>query len=167
MTLLFAIPTFAQRSAEKRAQIEELRAKYIQERLELTEEEQTAFDEVQADYRKKMSALRSGQEESAREMRAERRERQKEEYGLTEAQAKDMLMKKLDREEAKTQMDKSYTLAMIEAIGARKTVDYKRLEREFKRELIHMVKDRRENHQMKDELKYRKDKEAEAKPISD
>lgn len=149
---------------EKRAQIEELRQNYINERLGLTAAEQKAFEELRKEYKEKIKALRANYEGAARNMRKEMVERPKEDRELSEEQAREILMARIEREEAKTKLDKEYTEALIKAISAKKTIDYKRLEREFKRELIHMVKDDRERHRMNQELRQKRPEEAESRP---
>ena len=156
-----------ERSAEKRAQIEELRQKYINERLELNEEAQKEFDQVQEEFKAKMEALRASQEEVARRLKQEMRGTPKEDIEISEEDARKILMERLAKAESKAQLDRAYTEAMMKAISARKTLEYKRLEREFKRELIQMVKDDRQRHRMNEELRRRKAEEAESKPVEE
>jgi len=167
-SLLVVIQINAQEQLnEKRAQIEALRQEYIAERLALNEKEQAAFDEVQAEFKTKMKELRNSHEESARQMKKEMHDRRGAESELSEAEAREILMNRLDREEAEIKLEKEYTEAMIEAISAKKTVDYKRLEREFKRELIHMLKDDKSKHRMREELRRKHQREADAEPMDD
>jgi hypothetical protein len=152
-------------STEKRAQIEELRQTYIAERLQLSTTEQAAFDKLQKEYLQKLRNLRTEQAGSDRNMREEIVNEPKEDREVSEEKAKEILMARIEREEAKTKLDKEYTEAMIQAISAKKTLEYKRLEREFRRELIHMVKDDRQRHRMNEELRISRTKEAEPKPV--
>ena len=154
-----------EQSEDKRAKIEALRHEYINERLELSEEQEAEMKKIQEEYQAKMKAMRQEHEQVSREMKAEMQERRKEEKELTEEEAREMLMNRLEREESKIKMEKEYTEAMIKAISAKKTVDYKRLEREFKRELLQMLRDDKERHRMREELRRGKMQEGEAKPM--
>lgn len=149
---------------EKRAQFEELRHTYINERLQLNAEEQKAFAQLQKERREKMRALRMNGAESTSEKRKEMKQA-REDREISEEEAKRMLMARIDKEEARTKLNREYTEAMIDAISAKKTLEYKRLEREFKRELIHMVKDDRQRHRINEELRHKKPEKAESRPV--
>ena len=53
-------------------------------------------------------------------------------------------------------LEEEYTNKMIETFSAKKVLEYEKAEREFKRELLKMLKDDKPQHEMRNELRQKK-----------
>jgi len=161
LAITLSIATFAQsdEAQERRELMESIKQDYIMERMELSEEESKKMTELSNDFREKMKEQRIADQKEMKELRAKMRSKKESEEELTEEEARMALTKKLQMEEKRIRLEKDYTEAMIDAISAKKTVEYKKLEKEFKRELLEMLKDEEKSHQMKKELMHRRQME--------
>lgn len=141
---------------ERREAMEKIKQEYIMERMELNDAQKEKLMAIQAEYHLKTLALRKEHSSGARKMKMEMKEKMETEGELSEEESRIALTKRLESEEQRIQLEKKYTNDMIAAISAKKTLEYKKLEREFKRDLLEMLKDDKVKHHMKRELKHEK-----------
>ena len=161
--LISALSLNAQRLGdEKREKIEKLKQAYILMELELDDEEEINFTKIYQNYQDERKLLRTEAFVRRKKMDSdlENKERLAE---LSEEEALKMLKKELAMEERKLEMEKDYLNKMVESIGAKKVMAFKMAEMDFKRELLHLYKDDRRNHELREEL-MRKRRKMEERP---
>lgn len=137
---------------KRRETMESIKEEYIIERMELSTEDAKKVKEIRKEYQLKMQAQRAKHDKEAAKYRSQMKEKRESEEELTEEEAKMALTHRLQREEEKNRLEREYTEQMIAAISAKKTLEYKKLEREFKKELLEMLKDDEKNHHMREEF---------------
>lgn len=139
--LLFAIPSFAQDDdmpggADRLKELKAQKAAYITSKLGFTAEEAQRFWPVYNEFDEAREQLR-------KEMRDMHRST-KEGVVLSDAQATDILRKQQANREKELTMERTYSDRFVKTIGAPKTLDLYKAERDFNREVLHRFKERRE-----------------------
>jgi hypothetical protein len=140
---------------DKRQMMEKLKQTYIQEELQLEEEQMKEFNKIYSEFQQEKELLK----EEMHEVRKRHHEMKLDEERLkemSEEEALKVLQSKLEREAKLLEIERKYLDQMVESISAVKVLEYKHAEREFKRELLHMLKDEKHQHHMERELMEKK-----------
>jgi hypothetical protein len=154
-TFLIGTSVFAQEEENNKEDLlNELKMEYIEEAIGLSSEEQLAFEKVYEDYELKRKELRL---EQRKEIRAVKKSNSAEsEAEISEEDAKKILMMKFENQREMMALEEEYTNKMIETFSAKKVLEYEKAEREFKRELLKMLKDDKPQHEMRNELRQKR-----------
>ena len=123
-------------SGERLKEIKAQKTAYLTTKLGLTTEEAQRFWPIYNEYDDAREKLR-------KEMR-ELHKSGKEEGGLTEATAKVMLTKGLDIRTRELELERTYSERFSKSIGALKTVQLVKAERDFNKEVLRRFRDRME-----------------------
>lgn len=123
-------------SGERLKEIKAQKTAYLTTKLGLTTEEAQRFWPIYNEYDDTREKLR-------KEMR-ELHKSGKEEGGLTEATAKVMLTKGLDIRTRELELERTYSERFSKSIGALKTVQLVKAERDFNKEVLRRFRDRME-----------------------
>lgn len=123
-------------SGERLKEIKAQKTAYLTTKLGLTTEEAQRFWPVYNEYDDAREKLR-------KEMR-DLHKSGKEEGGLTEATAKVMLTKGLDIRTRELELERTYSERFSKSIGALKTVQLVKAERDFNKEVLRRFRDRME-----------------------
>lgn len=123
-------------SGERLKEIKAQKTAYLTTKLGLTTEEAQRFWPIYNEYDDAREKLR-------KEMR-DLHKSGKEEGGLTEATAKVMLTKGLDIRTRELELERTYSERFSKSIGALKTVQLVKAERDFNKEVLRRFRDRME-----------------------
>ncbi|HRH39180.1 MAG TPA: hypothetical protein PK760_12595 [Flavobacteriales bacterium] len=120
-------------SGDRLKEIKAQKVAYITSKINLTSEEAQRFWPIYNEF-----------DESREKLRAELRDLHKSNKGteLTEAQAKETLAKGLDVRTRELELERTYSDRFVKSIGAVKTVDLVKAEREFQREVLRRFRER-------------------------
>ena len=121
-------------------------------RMDLSAEEAQKMEAIQKEFQEQMKEQRREEELLIKKLKMRRKEKYQNEAEFTEEEAKEALTKRLEMEEVRIKMEREYTERIISAISAKKTLEYKKYEREFKKELLEMLRDEEKHHHMRREL---------------
>lgn len=125
-----------QLSQDRMNEIKAQKTAYLTTKLGLTTDEAQRFWPIYNEYDDAREKLR-------REMR-ELHKSGKEEGGLTEATAKTMLAKGLDIRTRELELERTYSDRFTKSIGALKTLQLVKAERDFNKEVLRRFRDRME-----------------------
>jgi hypothetical protein len=150
---LLNIHSFAQElNPEKRAKMEKLKQAFILIELELEEEKEAEFRAIYEAYQSEKEALQIDRIVQGREIRSERVDDSSKLMALSEAEALERLESRIQKEQERLDLEKKYLSKMVESIGAKKVLQYKMAEHNFRRHLLRMFKDEKHRHHMESEL---------------
>jgi|GEM_PF-2320008 len=151
--LIAGLQSFGQEESEsKREILESMKQEYIMESLELTEKQSADFEGLLKKHEEEKTALRKELEEKHKVF-TEKKKNMKADEELSEADAKMFLEHKLSMQEKKIALERKYMDQYVAAIGAKKVIEYRKAEEEFKKELLHMLKDDQREHHMRMRMK--------------
>lgn len=145
--LLCSHPSFGQDDdmpggTERLKELKAQKAAYITSKLSFTTDEAQRFWPVYNEFDEAREQLR-------REMREMHRPG-REDGALSEAQAAEIIRKHQANREKELALERNYSDRFIKTIGAAKTLNLFKAERDFNREVLHRFKERREgNHERK------------------
>ena len=140
--LLFSHPSFAQEDdmpggADRLKELKAQKAAYITSKLGFTAEEAqrlwpvyNEFDEAREQLRKEMRDMHRTAKDGV---------------ALTDAEATEILRKHLANREKELAMERAYSDRFVKTIGAAKTLDLFKAERDFNREVLHRFRERQDN----------------------
>ncbi|MEQ8908773.1 MAG: hypothetical protein RIC95_06250 [Vicingaceae bacterium] len=153
LILLFSLSSIAQGlSEEKREKMEKLKLAYILVELELDEKKAADFQSIYEEYQAERTSLKSEAHEEHKKMRESNQEDADHLENMSEVEALKKLESRIKMEEKKLAMEKKYLDKMVASIGAKKVLQFKKAEHDFRRELLHMYKDDKHRHHMEKEL---------------
>lgn len=115
--------------------IEEMKRDFIKERLNLSEEKTVAYIALMEEYDAKKKEIRK-----AVHVKKEAKTKEK---VLTEEEANILLAKKIETKEKMLSLEREHIAKSIEMISAVKVIEYYKAEKEFKKELLKMLEDKR------------------------
>ncbi len=119
---------------EAKKKIKALHKGFINDRLELTETEAEKFWPVYEEFKKK-----------EKDIMKEAHPRKKKPYSdMTEEEARTLLEKRLESEEKIIQLRKEYVSRFLEILPAKKVILLHRAERDFKKEVLRRMKDKKD-----------------------
>ncbi len=121
---------------ERLKEIKAQKTAYITSKMELTPEEAQVFWPVYNQYDKELEALRKERREANKAVRGAGE--------LTEAEAAAAIDKDLAAQQKELDLRKKYSSEFRKALNARKTLMLGRAERDFNRELLKRLRDRRD-----------------------
>lgn len=151
--ILFSVSSIAQKlSEEKREKMEKLKLAYLIVELDLNEEKSAEFEDLYLAYQEERKNLRKEARETHQKMKDANKEDTDYIAKMSEKEAMQSLQNRLKIEENKLAVEKKYMDKMVASIGAKKVLQLKKAEHEFKRELLHMYKDEKHRHHMEKEL---------------
>ncbi len=110
------------------------RSAYLTQKMGLTPEEAQRFWPVYNQYDMEKEALRTERRDAMHSMRADK--------DLTDAEAAGHIERALASQQRELDLRKRYSAEFIKVIGARKTLELNRAERDFNRELLRRMRDR-------------------------
>lgn len=122
---------------ERMKEIKAQKSAYLTQKMELSPEEAERFWPVYNQMEDELHANR-------KELMELRRSLKKSEQAITEQQANDLLDRELSMREKELQIEKKYDPQMRKAIGAQKLVKLHKAERDFQREVVKRMRDRRD-----------------------
>ncbi len=140
-TILFTAPLFGQDEDEKGGRSErhrEIKAQqsaYLTKRMSLSPEEAQRFWPIHNRFDEEMDAQRRSSREAMRSLKDGTR-------SLTEAEATRLLEQRLTLQELELTLRKRYDAEFRKAIGAVKTLELYRAERDFHREMLKHMRDK-------------------------
>jgi hypothetical protein len=150
--LITSLSLNAQRlDEEKREKIEKLKRAYILMELELDEKQEVDFTKIYQDYEAERKALRSEAFVRRKKMHSDFKD-EEQLAEMSEEEALKALENRLEMEKRKLKMEEEFLNKMVESIGAKKVLAFKHAEMDFKKELLHLYKDDRRNHELREEL---------------
>lgn len=120
---------------EKIVEIKAQKSAYITTKLQLTPEMAQQFWPIYNAYDAENDALRSAMREQFKLAREKG-------SNMTEAQANEYLAKTIENRQKELDLERKYNETFKKAIGALKTVELQRAERDFNREVLRRLKDR-------------------------
>lgn len=121
---------------ERLKEIKAQKTAYITSKMELSPEEAQVFWPVYNQYDKELEALRKERREAHKAMRSADE--------LTEAEAAAAIDKELASQQKELDLRKKYSGEFRKTLNARKTLMLARAERDFNRELLKRLRDRRD-----------------------
>lgn len=124
------LPIAPERLQEVKAQ----RSAYLTQKMDLSPEESQRFWPVYNQYDKELEALRRERREGHRALRTD--------ADLTDAEAAGHIDRELASQQKELDLRKRYSGEFIKLIGARKTLELHRAERDFNRELLRRMRER-------------------------
>ncbi|HMQ75907.1 MAG TPA: hypothetical protein PKE21_07075 [Flavobacteriales bacterium] len=124
------LPIAPERLQEVKAQ----RSAYLTQKMGLSPEESQRFWPVYNQYDKELEALRRERREGHRALRTD--------ADLTDAEAAGHIDRELASQQQELDLRKRYSGEFIKLIGARKTLELHRAERDFNRELLRRMRER-------------------------
>ncbi len=124
-----------QLSKEKTDEIKAQKSAYITTKLGLTAEQAQQFWPLYNEYDAQLDALRKEMREMHRSERSNGAE-------LTEARALELITKNLAARQKELDVERTYSEKFRKSIGAVKTVELHRAERDFHRELLRRLKEK-------------------------
>ena len=154
--LLIGSNAFAQGESNKEDLLNELKMEYIENAIGLSAEEQVEFEKVYEEYELKRKELRLSHRKAMKEIKKNNSASAEAEAEVSEEEAKKILMMKFENQREIMALEEEYTNKMIETFSAKKVLEYEKAEREFKRELLKMLKDDKPQHEMRNELRHKR-----------
>lgn len=124
-------------SEERMKEIKAQKSAYLTTKLGLTPEQAQGFWPIYNQFDEEREANRKAMRELHKSMR-------KEGTQLTEAQANDLLEKGLASRQRELELERSYTERFKKSIGAVKTVELHRAERDFNKEVLRRYREKME-----------------------
>ncbi|MBK9276294.1 MAG: hypothetical protein IPM49_17385 [Flavobacteriales bacterium] len=124
------LPIAPERLQEVKAQ----RSAYLTQKMDLSPEESQRFWPVYNQYDKELETLRRERREGHRALRTD--------ADLTDAEAAGHIDRELASQQKELDLRKRYSGEFIKLIGARKTLELHRAERDFNRELLRRMRER-------------------------
>ncbi|MBV6403647.1 MAG: hypothetical protein IT228_04620 [Flavobacteriales bacterium] len=120
--------------ADRLQEVKAQRSAYLTQKMGLSPEEAQRFWPVYNQYDKEQEAMQRERREAMRALRADK--------DLTDAEAADHIERGLAAQQRELDLRKRYSSEFIKLIGARKTLELHRAERDFNRELLRRMRDR-------------------------
>ncbi len=120
---------------EKMAEIKAQKSAYITTKLQLTPEMAQQFWPIYNAYDAENEVLRNAMREQFKQAREQG-------SSMTEAQANEHLAKTMANRQKELDLERQYNEKFKKSIGALKTVELQRAERDFNREVLRRLKDR-------------------------
>ncbi len=127
-------------SPEQREKMEAMKAAFLTTKLDLTTEESTAFWPVYNKYQDELHQLRESRFEDMKEMRENK-------DNLTDKDYEKIFDSEMLFRQAELDIMKKYNPQIKKTLPIKKLARLHRAEDEFKRELLHKMKDRRDDHE--------------------
>lgn len=124
---------------ERLKEIKAQKTAYLTTKMELTPEESQKFWPVYNQYDKELEAVRKERRDAHKALRASSE--------LSEAEAAAAIDKELAAQQKELDLRKRYSVEFRKVVGAKKTLMLARAERDFNRELLKRLRDRREDRQ--------------------
>ncbi len=137
LMLLFFSATYAQQGRmgqQRKERIEAFRVAYYTEKLQMTSEESQGFWPLFNQFEDEQQALREKYNLQGKKLEF-----------LTDAEVKDYIMNQLEMESEQTKLKKDYILQIMEVLPVRKVAMLQRVNREFKKELLKEIRERRQD----------------------
>ena len=134
---LLSLAANAQRDnmrAEMREKVEAYKIAFFTEKLNLSPDESKAFWPLFNELENKQEALREKYKLKGKKLEL-----------LSDAEVKDHIMNQLDMEQEAVQLRKEYTLKFMDVLPIRKVAMLQKVNREFKKELLREMRQRRQN----------------------
>lgn len=119
---------------ERLQEVKAQRSAYLTQKMGLSPEESQRFWPVYNQYDKELETLRRERREGHRALRAD--------ADLTDAEAAGHIDRELASQQRELDLRKRYSGEFIMLIGARKTLELHRAERDFNRELLRRMRER-------------------------
>lgn len=119
---------------ERLQEVKAQRSAYLTQKMGLSPEESQRFWPVYNQYDKELEALRRERREGHRALRTD--------ADLTDAEAAGHIDRELASQQKELDLRKRYSGEFIKLIGARKTLELHRAERDFNRELLRRMRER-------------------------
>lgn len=123
-------------SEERMKEIKAQKTAYLTTKMELSPEESQKFWPVYNQYDKEIEAVRKDRRDARRAV--------KQDADITDAEADAIIEKELANQQRELDIRKKYSAEFKKVIGARKTMLLAKAERDFLRELLGRLRDRRE-----------------------
>ena len=136
LLLLFFSTTYAQQGRmgqQRKERIESYRIAYFTEKLQLTPDESKDFWPLFNQFEEDQKALRAKYNLKGQKIEL-----------LSDTEVKDFIMNQLEMESEQTKLKKDYILQMMEVLPIRKVAMLQRVNREFKKELLRELRERRQ-----------------------
>lgn len=124
---------------ERMKEIKAQKTAYLTTKMELTLEESQKFWPVYNQYDKELETMRKERRDAHKALRASSE--------LTENEAAAAIDKELAAQQKELDLRKRYSVEFRKVVGAKKTLMLARAERDFNRELLKRLRDRREDRQ--------------------
>lgn len=121
---------------ERLQEVKAQRSAYLTQKMGLSPEESQRFWPVYNQYDKEIEGVRKERREARRSM--------KQDADITDAEADAIIEKELANQQRELDIRKKYSAEFKKVIGARKTMLLAKAERDFLRELLGRLRDRRE-----------------------
>ncbi|MEO1260688.1 MAG: hypothetical protein AAFZ15_17960 [Bacteroidota bacterium] len=134
---LFSLGANAQRDnmrAEMKEKVEAYKIAFFTEKLDLSPDESKTFWPLFNELENKQEALREKYHLKGKKLEL-----------LSDAEVKDHIMSQLDMEQEAVQLRKDYTLKFMDVLPVRKVAMLQKINREFKKELLREMRQRRQN----------------------
>ncbi len=125
-------------SDERMKEIKAQKSAYITSKLSLTPDEAQKFWPIYNEMDEKQDAIR-------KEMREMHKDQKKDGVEMTEAEATQLIDKALTNRQKELDLEKAYAEKFKKSIGAVKTVQLKKAERDFHREVLKKFRERMED----------------------
>lgn len=139
--------------AEKKKEVlESMKESYILETLELNEAQRKEMETLMRAHKEEMKAMRTAMEAEKKALKEQYRAL-KEGEKIAEADAKKLVESAMAMKEKQMALERKYMEKYVDAISAQKVLEYRKAEKEFKKELLHMLKDDRKEHHMRERMK--------------
>jgi len=132
-------------NSENEIRLNEMKALYIQAKLDLSESKLEAFTKLYNQYEMDKDKLKKDARKERRAMNTKRRMTSEEIDALKEEEAMKLLHAKLKQQEALLRLEKSYLEQFTSSISAKQVLQYQQAEKDFKRDLLKMVMEERKN----------------------
>jgi len=138
--------------AEKKKEVlESMKKSYILETLELDDTQQKEMEALMAAHKAEMKAMKESMEAEKKALKAQHKALI-DGKDVSEADAAKMLESAMAMKEKQMALERKYMEKYVDAISAKKVLEYRKAEREFKKELLHMLKDDRKEHHMRERM---------------
>ncbi len=121
---------------EKRDKIEAHRVAYFTEKMELSTEEAEKFWPIYNEHQEKKKEIRKELKEAMKNAKSEEE--------LSDAELEKIMQLRFETDQKLVDLDKEYHAKYKSAIGIKKTAKLYRTEVQFKKELLRMMKERKE-----------------------
>ena len=122
------------RRTERQEKIEAFRIAFFTEKLQLTSQESKNFWPLFNQFEKQQDGLREKYDLKGKRLEL-----------LTDAEVKGHILNQLEMEDEMVKLRKDYTMRFMEVLPVRKVAMLQRIEREFKKELLKEIRERRQN----------------------
>ena len=138
--------------AEKKKEVlESMKKSYILETLELNEAQKKEMETLMAAHEAEMKAMKASLEAEKKALKAQHKALQNGKE-VSEVEAAKMLESAMAMKEQQMALERKYMEKYVDAISAKKVLEYRKAEREFKKELLQMLKDDRKEHHMRERM---------------